>query len=126
MSPNVPLLRQTMAQIEAHPEQWDQGSWTKELTCGTAYCFAGWAAVLSGARFAKNAYSQEFRSCVIPPGRILPVDVADYAADLLGVEHYETERSDEDNYVHLFNGGNDLDDLRQIVDELCADAEVTE
>lgn len=125
--PNIPLLLQTMAHIEAHPKQWNQGSWIREDSdCGTAYCFAGWAAVLSGAKFAKDVASNDFRSCVIPPDDAEPVDVADYAADLLGVEPYEADRAEEDNYVHLFHAANDLDDLRQIVNELCAEGQVTE
>lgn len=41
--PNIELLEKTMQYIKDHPEQHNQ-----ELWCGTAQCFAGWAACLSG------------------------------------------------------------------------------
>lgn len=47
MSLNVELLQRTMAYIDAHPEQHDQGEWVeRKPECGTAACFAGWAAIL--------------------------------------------------------------------------------
>lgn len=41
---NVPLLQATMQHIIDHPEQHDQSV----FACGTAACFAGRAAILSG------------------------------------------------------------------------------
>lgn len=62
--PNVPLLRKTLEHIVAFPEEWDQTVYaaapleqlpelTKENTqaCGTAFCFAGHALLLSGKKF---------------------------------------------------------------------------
>lgn len=62
--PNIPLLRKTLEHIVAFPEEWDQTVWgaapleqlpelTKENTqaCGTAFCFAGHALLLSGKQF---------------------------------------------------------------------------
>lgn len=45
---NVDLLRQVMAQIEAHPETWNQGNWFRRSDCGTTACFAGWTCQLTG------------------------------------------------------------------------------
>ena len=45
---NVDLLDRTLAYIEAHPDEHDQGTWR----CGTAMCFAGHAAVLDGGVWA--------------------------------------------------------------------------
>ena len=39
------LPRKIVAQIEAHPETWDQGSW--HSSCGTKHCIAGWAVQLT-------------------------------------------------------------------------------
>ncbi len=39
------LPRKIVAQIEAHPETWDQGSW--HSPCGTKHCIAGWAVQLT-------------------------------------------------------------------------------
>ncbi len=36
MSPNLPLLRQTLEAIKANPETWDQSAWR----CSTGMCFA--------------------------------------------------------------------------------------
>ena len=50
----ITLLRKVLDHIEAHPEEHDQGWWaTRRYTetgqsCGTAYCLAGWTAVLDG------------------------------------------------------------------------------
>lgn len=42
--PNIELLDKVLKHIEDHPETWNQKDWR----CGTSYCFAGHAAVLSG------------------------------------------------------------------------------
>lgn len=52
MGPNKALLKKTLEQIKAHPELHNQNFWVvanEENLCGTAMCFAGHAAVLSGA-----------------------------------------------------------------------------
>lgn len=47
VTPNVPLLRQTLGYIEEHPEEWKQ----EVYHCGTAACFAGHAALLDGGEW---------------------------------------------------------------------------
>lgn len=44
--PNAELAYRVLDQIDAHPEQWYQGSWVRN--CGTSFCFAGWALTLAG------------------------------------------------------------------------------
>ena len=39
------LPRKIVAQIEAHPDTWDQGTW--HSSCGTKHCIAGWAVQLT-------------------------------------------------------------------------------
>ena len=43
---NLDNCKLVLAQIENHPETWDQKDWH----CQTAHCFAGWAQILSGKR----------------------------------------------------------------------------
>ena len=54
---NRPLLLNTLAEIEAHPERWSQDSWATifpgkkyrpDNICGTSFCFAGHAAASAG------------------------------------------------------------------------------
>ncbi len=44
---NEPLLREVLAFIELHPQQWDQGAWIQTGVCGTTACLAGWTVVLA-------------------------------------------------------------------------------
>jgi hypothetical protein len=46
---NIPLLREVMKTVTAYPERTDLDVWGEQTPCGTKYCIAGWAAVLSGA-----------------------------------------------------------------------------
>lgn len=48
MTINEPLIRQIVAEIERDEARWDQKNWALQSSCGTTYCFAGWAALLSG------------------------------------------------------------------------------
>ncbi len=50
-------LHAVMAQIEEHPEMWDQSSWH----CGTSHCFGGWAQVLSGAQITSDNVRHDAR-----------------------------------------------------------------
>jgi hypothetical protein len=45
--PNLDLLRRVLRQIDDDPKSWNQSYWATKSDCGTAYCFAGWACVLS-------------------------------------------------------------------------------
>lgn len=133
-TPNVALLRQTLAHIEAHPETWYQATWRNpNAECGTSYCFAGWAATLSGAQWDKNSNDVAVSSL---PQAVREewsdynedvgdgwIHISDAAAQLLGL----LQRHQEDGYTSysapaaddLFDPDNDLDDLRRIVAELC-------
>ena len=42
---NIELLDEVMEVIETYPEDWDQDAWVAQ--CGTAFCFAGHAAIRS-------------------------------------------------------------------------------
>lgn len=108
MTVNVDLLQRTLAHIEAHPEEWNQGTWR----CGTAACFAGHAAILAGAQWAEPDYETapwlDNEKVITPSGERR--EVFDYAPEVLGLAHHSHP---------LFNASNDLEDLRRIVGELC-------
>lgn len=60
---NLPLLQRTMDHITAHQEAWNQGSWRQfqenDNACGTAMCFAGWAAQLDEGIWLTDVLSPE-------------------------------------------------------------------
>lgn len=64
---NVPLLLATMAMIKVFPEKHDQGSWVDP--CNTTMCFAGHAAVISGATFDRKIHDDEDSWIVDPDGK---------------------------------------------------------
>lgn len=72
---NVELLQKTMQHIKDHPEQHWQDIWVNE--CGTAACFCGWAALLSGHTADQMATSG--------------FGMTGFGADLLGLEYEEAK-----------------------------------
>jgi hypothetical protein len=112
---NVPLLLRTLEHIEAHPEEWNQEKWH----CGSAYCFAGHAATLSGAVFVTTPGDPDPDDTihVLGPGDDKPHAVYYYAAGALGLDPYGRAAD------RLFDGSNTLDDLRRVVADLTARAE---
>jgi hypothetical protein len=49
---NDELIVDVLTGIERRPHEWNQGWWAERTECGTTYCFAGWATVLSGYEVA--------------------------------------------------------------------------
>ena len=120
-TPNVALLRQTLAKIEALPDLWNQ----HRYRCGTGMCIAGWGCELAGGRWlhAPDGFWPDL--LVAETGddpeiirRLDDRDVIDVgirARRIFGLTYSQAEV--------LFDAENDLDDLRRIVGELCAGAE---
>lgn len=54
---NENLLKLTMLYIKTFPEKHDQGAWVEP--CNSTMCFAGHAAILSGATFKNKIYENE-------------------------------------------------------------------
>ena len=111
--PNVKLLRETLAYIEAHPEEWDQANWY----CGTSACFAGRACLLNGHQllpWSHNVqdYTSKFKTFKFYGTPLERNHIASVARDILGLT--------ESQALDLFMGGNTLDALRRIVNELCS------
>lgn len=109
---NADLLERTLAQIEAHPETWDQQTWAAKTTCGTAHCFAGHAVMLAHPNAIPVFDGASTTSFVTIPDH--PVRaiwwIPDLARDLL-----DLGRSTGDI---LFNATNTLEELRAMVADL--------
>lgn len=69
---NIPLLRRIQRQIDKAPDKFAMDIVCKETNCGTAYCIAGWAKVLSGI-----TDSEDLRW-------------SDGAEELLGIDHHSS------------------------------------
>ena len=108
MTINKDLLRETLAYIEAHPEEWDQTKWL----CGTTACFAGRACLLSGDRPVYEIGPDDESGRVYFGQDNRRRQVRYRAADLLGLGQHDADV--------LFDCGCTMDDLRRIVAELCA------
>lgn len=94
--PNLELFLDVFAQIEKHPETWDQSLYIN-VQCGTAYCFAGWACELSGRPLNRYGFTEDER---------LADEVAN---ELLGTDGWRA------GPAPLYSGGNELADLYRIV-----------
>lgn len=46
-TPNIELFQRVLDHIHTNPSEWYQQGWGRQFTCGTAYCMAGTAMVLS-------------------------------------------------------------------------------
>ena len=101
MKKNVQLLKDTLGFIEQNTDAWDQTSFRQ--------CFAAHAAQLAGAQFLVEygRYLDENYWQVTAPtfGHTMPV--WEYAEKALGLTRDEAD--------DLFRGGNQLEDLQDIV-----------
>lgn len=125
--PNLPLLRKVLDHIDAHPNEWYQSEWgirtdSYPLTfidgnapaCGTAFCIAGHAAVMSGAT---PVWGEEGNlSYIRPPGGGF-ADVQEFARKALGLTHDEASSLDG-----LFAAENDRDEIQRHAEAIAARA----
>lgn len=108
-----------LAAIAGIHEVWHQGEWFRTSsdpdTCGTAGCFAGWTALLSGAR----PFNHMFVELPNVPGQDeLPTEkIALYAQRILGLTWREAEI--------LFAAFNTREDLNRYVRNLLNDRPIT-
>jgi hypothetical protein len=91
---NVPLLLATMAMIKVFPEKHDQGSWVDP--CNTTMCFAGHAAVISGATFDRKIHDDEDSWIVDPDGKHVD-EAAAYEGD-----YWDGERKEGYKFIEEF------------------------
>lgn len=130
-TPNVPLLKQTLARIEANPAEWTQDSWR----CGAGMCFAGWATQIDGGIWYTDDPDSNNRWVGwTPRAAALVAEAADHPEDVqeadgrVRVIHIRERAQrilglDKDRADELFDSGNSLGDIRRIVGELCEEAE---
>lgn len=93
---NIELLEKTIQYIKDHPEKHYQREWVN--TCGTAACFCGWAAMLSGYTAAQIKEKEH------------EVIMTYFGADLLGL-------NSEEAYM-LFKAQNTREMLELMVKDL--------
>lgn len=107
---NESLAREVMQTIIDNPDRWNQDVWVEEYNaCHTAYCFAGWALILSGVSLEKNPHKEGHLLIQgIPADAQVGFTVPDLAQELLDIE--SDAIADE-----LFDGLNDLDDLKHLL-----------
>lgn len=118
--PNTELLQRTLAQIEAHPEQWDQRNFASQVNCGTSYCFAGWSIALdhpTAAFLFEDAHPKQSVDRFADRVSLDPYApdvrwISTVAQELLGLSG--------DTAEILFAAGNTLDELRAMVADLVA------
>lgn len=123
---NIPLLRKVLEHIEAHQDEWEQSSWrlldVDNNRCGTAMCFAGHAAHIMGCDWSKNhpeyVVADEADREWAEQQAHINLDVFEGEGELMHA-CWRAQRllglTDEQR-MELFAGGNDLDDLREMVD----------
>lgn len=122
MTVNIDLLKRALAQVEEHPDQWQQAHWATPPApeCGTAHCIGGWAVVLHGVEIDPDepCYVMPLPADEPDPGLTYndgEMDTWDYARWLLGLEEWQAN--------DLFASINTLADLRRIVADLCGEAD---
>lgn len=95
-------LQGTLEWVQAHPDSHNQGVWARRTECGTAACLAGWTVVLADIALDWDGDG----ACETADGEL----ISDVAQNLLGLEDYYAD--------WLFGGGNTLDDLWRIAEEI--------
>lgn len=127
---NEKLLLDTLDHIKNNPQSWRQDFWfinfdpdgkeihsivtfdVEELNqCGSAFCFAGHAAIKAGA--APPKANEPWHNVWKVDG----IDVNIYAADRLGINPEQAEA--------LFDPANDLEDLENMVEAIIADPDIS-
>ena len=111
-------VRNMLTRIETHPEEWDQSTWAVETACGTKYCAAGHALLTVDARMNIEASTVEVASL---PERLRSRFIREHVAIAAGAR--AVLGLDESTADRLFNGSNSIDQLRELVEEICAGAE---
>lgn len=108
---NKELAAQTLEAIKANPKEWSQHSWR----CSTGMCFAGHAAIISGARWKVSEWHDsllyaELETVITPDGKELTAEEA--AIDALGLDKKDADA--------LFHGDNTLALLEEMVERIQA------
>jgi len=131
MTPNLPLLRKVLSQIDAEPDSWVQRAWGlqwRSLTgmvvcqvlsvedvvksCDTAFCIAGHVALLEGWAPPEWEDGEAAEDWISVDGHL--DSVSDVARRALGLTHCEAEM--------LFDSDNSRADVDRIAAGIAARA----
>jgi hypothetical protein len=105
--------------IKEHPNEWNQTLWVDDQPCRTRFCFAGFAIQRSKKYKFIRLSTGDFSSDVMRvgekdrPGNELGKDwwrPAQIGQEILGLNEQEAD--------NLFSGGNKLDDLETVIDDI--------
>ena len=113
------LLNAVIAQIEAHPETWDQEEWR----CETGMCVAGWMCELGGGTWLTGPYDVHSALLVIEDSDANNARTKELSDGREGI--YADERARRllgADPGGLFDPDNSLSDIKAIRDELYAEA----
>lgn len=119
--PNLPLLRKILDQVDAHPETWSQTVWgiqrqVEGAACGTAFCIAGHAAMMTGAEPFWDKRGGGGGTWVLNLVRDAdgqPWEVDAYARAQLGLTEDEASC-----YRGLFDPGNTRERVQEIAEQI--------
>jgi hypothetical protein len=107
------ILDAEIAFIEAHPEKWDQRSWTGTNACGTTFCVAGNISHDFGATRTDGKWAyfdrDKARKIMGIDNEYSSVDWPDFASFVLGVEY---TGSDDDEAMAVFFDYLNLDGVK--------------
>lgn len=107
-APNAELAYRILDQIDAHPEQWNQGTWVTD--CGTSFCFAGWALELTGHTLRDVEVNGLRRMQLDDEPEVFAETVARAAAVELRIRRWDAGQ--------LFESMNTREDLGELVAEI--------
>lgn len=121
-TPNLPLLRAVLAQIDAHPERWNQKDYATRGECGTAFCVAGWAVHLTHptAEFLWHEMTCDCEDC--SAGRF--TEAASRLSDSRSIDQLATEELGLTRYEagRLFRSSNSRSEIQHQVEQIAARA----
>jgi hypothetical protein len=112
--PNLPLLRSVLKQIDDHPETWYQCAYMNE--CGTAFCVAVHAALMTGARLIR-IFGNTFLSNVCELSDGTRHKIGEYAIEQLGITNHEAWGE-----YGIFEAINDRQDIQEAAERIAARA----
>ena len=110
---NKKLLRKVLRYIKTHPKEWDQDIWGEKKPCGTAFCFAGHALAMAGAKLRWSKPDEDGwqeLDAVRFPHRAYETNISRAAQRVLGLTG--------DQAGYLFGGSNTLKEIESIVSNI--------
>lgn len=105
---NIEALEETLAYIEAHPEQHDQSTYGSKTECETTACFAGTRLLLTG-----QAEHVEWGLCA--GGRLLAYNEAGEEVSCFEAAQKSLDLT-EDQAQALFLKARDLEDVKHVIE----------